>query len=80
MSIHSWSQVSHGPNIDIQDDEIMLSFDVVSLFTAIPVNKACDYIQNKLNCDKSLHSCTNLDTTDIIFVELCPVQQLFRLQ
>ena len=26
-------------NIDIQDDKIMLSFDVVSLFTAIPVKK-----------------------------------------
>ena len=53
-------------NIDIQDDEIMLSFDVVSLFTAIPVKKACDYIQTKLDCDESLHLPTNLDTTDII--------------
>ena len=53
-------------NIDIQDDEIMLSFDVVSLFTAIPVKKACEYIQNKLDCDESLHLRTNLDTTDII--------------
>ena len=44
----------------------MLSFDVVSLFTAIPVKKACDYIQNKLDCDESLHLRTNLDTTDII--------------
>lgn len=31
-------------NVDIQDNEVMLSFDVVSLFTAIPVDKACDYI------------------------------------
>ncbi|XP_068737985.1 uncharacterized protein [Montipora capricornis] len=53
-------------NIDIQDDEIMLSFDVVSLFTAIPVKKACDYIKNKLDCDESLHLRTKLDTTDII--------------
>ena len=44
----------------------MLSFDVVSLFTAIPVKKACDYIQNKLDSDESLHLRTNLDTTDII--------------
>jgi len=53
-------------NIDIQDDEIMLSFDVVSLFTAIPVKKACDYIQNKLDCDESLHLRRKLDTTDLI--------------
>ena len=34
-------------NVDIQDDEVMLSFDVVSLFTAIPVDKACDYIKRQ---------------------------------
>lgn len=28
-------------NMEISDDEVMVSFDVVSLFTAIPVNKAC---------------------------------------
>ena len=53
-------------NINIQDDEIMLSFDVVSLFTAIPVKKACEYIQSKLDCDDSLCLRTNLDTTDVI--------------
>lgn len=53
-------------NIDIQDDEIMLTFDVVLLFTAIPVKEACDYIQNKLDCDEYVHLRTNLDTTDII--------------
>ena len=46
----------------------MLSFDVVSLFTAIPVKKACEYIQNKLDCDDSLYLRTNLDTTDIIYL------------
>ncbi|XP_068670998.1 uncharacterized protein [Montipora foliosa] len=44
----------------------MVSFDVVSLFTAIPVNKACDYIRNKLNCDNTLQTRTNLSTDDII--------------
>ena len=34
-------------NMEISDDEVMVSFDVVSLFTAVPVNKACEYIPNK---------------------------------
>ena len=44
----------------------MVSFDVVSLFTAIPVDKACDYIKIKLEQDASLPSRTNLDINDII--------------
>ena len=53
-------------NMEISDDEVMVSFDVVSLFTAIPVNKACDYIRNKLNNDSTLQSRTSLTTDDII--------------
>ena len=53
-------------NVDIQDDEVMLSFDVVSLFTAIPVDKACDYISNKLLNDNTLSSRTSLDSNEII--------------
>jgi hypothetical protein len=48
-------------DINIQDDETMVSFDVVSLFTAIPVDKACNYIRKKLADDSSLHSRTKLD-------------------
>ena len=50
----------------IEDDEAMVSFDVVSLFTAIPVKKACTYIRQKLEKDETLHSRTNLDINDII--------------
>jgi hypothetical protein len=44
----------------IDDDEITVSFDVVSLFTAIPVDKACEHIRNKLEKDKTLHHRTKL--------------------
>ena len=44
----------------------MVSFDVVSLFMAIPVEKACNYIRKKLEDDYSLHSRNNLDIDDII--------------
>ena len=53
-------------NMEISDDEVMVSFDVVSLFTAIPVDKACEYIRSKLNNDNTLRSRTSLSTDDII--------------
>ena len=53
-------------DVNIQDDETMVSFAVVSLFTAIPVDKACDYIRKKLEDDSSLHSSTKLEIEDII--------------
>ena len=53
-------------NQEIAKDEVMVSFDVVSLFTAIPVDKACDYIRKKLDEDTTLHSRTKLNTDEII--------------
>ena len=45
----------------------MVSFDVVSLFTAIPVAKACTYIRNKLiENDSTLSDRTKLDIDDIL--------------
>ena len=44
----------------------MVSFDVVSLFTAIPVQKACQYMRTKLEQDDTLTSRTNLTIDDII--------------
>ena len=38
----------------------------MSLFTTIPVNKACEYIRNKLNSDDTLRFRTSLNTDDII--------------
>ena len=53
-------------DITIDEDETMISFDVVSLFTAIPVDKACAYIRTKLEHDTSLIERTQLDVDDII--------------
>ena len=54
----------HGTKID--EDEIMVSFDVISLFTAIPVDRACEFIRNKLNNDITLKNRTKLSIDDII--------------
>ena len=64
--------------MEISEDEVMLSFDVVSLFTAIPVLKACTYIRDKLNNDTTLTSRTNLTTDDIIsLLEFVPSNNYF---
>ena len=52
-------------NQEIAEDEVMVSFDVVSLFTAIPVDKPRVYIRKKLD-DTTLHSRTKLNTDEII--------------
>ena len=44
----------------------MVSFDVVSLFTASPVDKACERIRRKLETDKSLQLRNKLTVNDII--------------
>ena len=53
-------------DINIDDDEIMVSFDVVLLFTAIPVDRACEHIRNKLEKDTTLQHRTKLPINDII--------------
>ena len=50
----------------VDDDETMVSFDVVSLFTASPVDKACERIRRKLETDKTLQLRTKLTVNDII--------------
>ena len=48
------------------DENIMISFDVVSLFTAIPVDRACERIRNKFNKDNTLGQRYKLSIDDII--------------
>ena len=53
-------------DLTIDEDEIMVSFDVVSLFIAIPVDKAYAYIRTKPEHDTSLAERIQLDIGDII--------------
>ena len=51
---------------EIAEDEVMVSFDVISLFTAIPIQKACDYIKEKLEQNSTLSQRTHLEIDDIV--------------
>ena len=53
-------------------DEEMRSFDVSALFTSVPVDKALQVSQKRLNEDVTLCFRTNMSPRDVIrFLELC---------
>ena len=48
------------------DEILMVFFDVVLLFTAIPVEKVCECLRIKLESDVTLPSRTKLTIDDVI--------------
>ena len=59
-------------NIHVEPDEIMVSFDVVSLFPSIPLGTARQLAEVLLTNDSSWQSRTNLDIQDILdLLDLC---------
>ena len=53
-------------NTHIEEDEIMISHDVVSLFTNTPIDTALSIIRERLNSDHTLHNRTKLEVDDIM--------------
>ena len=41
-------------NVKLEDNEILVSFDVVSLFTNVPVDESCKIAKDRLLSDDSL--------------------------
>lgn len=57
--------VDTAKTIQIEKDEELVSFDVVSLFTSIPTEVAIQGARKRLHCDTSLSSRTALNLEDI---------------
>ena len=65
-SISSKNVLINSSGLGVAFSVWVISFDVVSHFTAIPVDKACTYIRTKLAKDDILSDRTQLDTDDIL--------------
>ncbi len=50
----------------VRNNELMVSFDVSSLFTNVPVEEALDIVKDRLETDHSIHDRTNLSITSLI--------------
>ena len=56
----------------IEDDEILISYDVTALFTSVPTDKALAYIKARLESDSSLSERTPLTPEQITrLLEIC---------
>ena len=53
-------------NRSIASDEVMVSFDVISIFTSIPVNEAMRVIKQRLEQDTSLSDRTSISVKNIM--------------
>jgi len=49
----------------VEDNEILVSLDVVSLFTNTPMDDMLEYIREQQEKDTALKLCTNLAISDI---------------
>ena len=59
-------------NQELEDGEVLISFDVVSLFTSVPIDLALKVVRDRLEHDETLHERTYLDSENIIsLLDLC---------
>ena len=66
-------------NIKIQDHQCMMSYDVHSLFTSIPIDPAISIIRRQLEQDKDLHQRTNMTVNHICCrLEFCLKNTFFK--
>ena len=65
----------------LDKDEILVSFDVVSLFTNVPIDEACNIAKERLLLDNTLHLRTTLSLGNIYdLLKLCLSYDMFSVE
>ncbi|XP_064485960.1 uncharacterized protein LOC135398489 [Ornithodoros turicata] len=68
-------------DIRIDDGDVMMSFDVISLFTNVPIDVALSVVRTKLRADVDLEDRTDLSVEDILeLLKLCLGQTFFQFK
>ncbi|XP_064458851.1 uncharacterized protein LOC135369116 [Ornithodoros turicata] len=68
-------------DIRIDDGDVMKSFDVISLFTNVPIDVALSVVRTKLRADVDLEDRTDLSVEDILeLLKLCLGQTFFQFK
>ena len=78
--VHNTQDFIHSiKDIKIQDHQCMMSYDVYSLFTSIPIDPAISIIRRQLEQDKDLHQRTNMTVNHICcLLEFCLKNTFFQ--
>ena len=77
--LNSFSFIQEIKHLHLDPHDILVSFDVVSLFTNVPVDETCDIIKRKLLDDANLHERTQLSVDEIIgLLKLCLKNTCFQ--
>ena len=67
--------------MELGEEDVMLSFDVVSLFTRVPADEALEVIAQRLQHDHTLAERTTLEVEDICkLTEVCLKSTYFQYQ
>ena len=68
-------------DVRLKDGETIISYDVISLFTSVPIQSALDIIQQRLTIDQDLHKRTSMTIKQIIsLLEFCLNSTSFMFQ
>ena len=77
--LNSSSFIKEIKDFHLDPSDVLVSIDVVSLFTNVPVAETCDIIKQKLLNDSSLHERTELSVDEIIdLLKLCLSSTCFQ--